>query len=62
MVKKVGNEKVGFVENLYPYEELKIFVHNLLCVVADPCLCYNYRNDKETVQLQKIIEEKGVEY
>lgn len=29
-------------------------------VVAAACLCYNYRNDKEAVELQDLIENKGV--
>jgi len=38
-----------------------IFPENI-CVVAAACLCYNYKNDREAVQLHEIIEEKGVEF
>jgi len=38
-----------------------IFPENI-CVVAAACLCYNHKDDKEAIQLQKIIEEKGVKF
>jgi len=59
VVKKVVNERVGFVENLYPYEELKIFVHNLLCIVAAACLCYNQRMIKKRPNSKRLLKGRG---
>jgi len=49
----IGGIKLCLSNNIFP---------DNICVVAAACLCYNHKNDKESVQLQEIVEEKGLEF
>jgi len=49
----IGSINLCLSQNIFPAN---------ICVVASACLCYNYQNDKEAVELEEIIRNNGVEF
>jgi mannitol-1-phosphate 5-dehydrogenase len=59
-MRKIGrNERIVGAINLCL--ENNIFPEKI-CFVLSTALCYNYSLDEEAVKLQKIIEEKGIDF
>ncbi|HRR95959.1 MAG TPA: hypothetical protein P5150_04420, partial [Candidatus Ratteibacteria bacterium] len=49
----IGSINLCLSQNIFPAN---------ICVVASACLCYNYQNDKQAVELEEIIRNNSVEF